>query len=107
MTDLPLFDEAWCEKRKETQHVTGSQMILNVETGYLESKKKDGLTAHKKRSFIGSLNQKWNISKALKTAEIESKKAIYDHLAVDALFRQHYLDALERHVDDAEEFLIE
>jgi hypothetical protein len=102
-----IMTPEWCERRKETQELSGADMVLDKATGYLQNKRGIGFTAAMKQSFIGSLNQAWNLSKAIKKAGISSSKVVYDHLALDPLFREHYAEALERHVDDAEEFLID
>jgi hypothetical protein len=105
--ELTEFTPEWCEGRKKSQKLNGSSMSVNKETGYLERSSGRGLSAEKKRSLIGSLNQRWNLTKAMKTAEISSRKVVYDHLAIDDLFREHYIEAMERHADEAEDLLIE
>lgn len=105
--ELTDFSEEWIEKRKKTGDINGSQMVVDKKTGYLQSKRADGLTALQKQSLIGSLNQRWNLAKAMNTAEIKTRRVVYDHIAIDPLFREHFVEACERHIDNAEEMVFD
>jgi hypothetical protein len=100
------FNDEWAQKHLAQRKMNGLEFVLDKETGYLQRPGAYGFNAEKKHCFMGHLNAKFNIARALKEVGM-SRKAFYDALAIDPLFREHYTEAVERHVDNAEEKLIQ
>jgi hypothetical protein len=99
-------DNDWVEKHMTARHLTGESLVKHTETGYLELPNGKGFNGEKKRIFMGTLNAKFNVGKALQKLGM-ARVTLYDAIALDPLFRQHYIECIERNVDNAEEKLIE
>lgn len=78
----------WCENRKRLRkNMNGKAQVIDRATGYLDSNRKHGFSADKRKLFIERLqicNNYQDISRSLGM----DVQAFYDAIALDAKFRE-------------------
>jgi hypothetical protein len=103
---MQVGDKDWVEKHLVSRGLTGADLVKDVPTGYLQQPNLKGFNAAKKQKFMGTLNARFNVGKALQSLGM-SRATLYDAVAMDPLFREHYIECVERNVDNAEEMLVD
>ncbi len=103
---MQIGDKDWIDKQLTTRRLNPDLFVKDVPTGYLQLPTGRGFNAEKKQKFMGTLNARFNVGRALQSLGM-ARQTLYDAIATDPLFREHYLECVERNVDNAEEMLVE
>ncbi len=85
------FDQIWIENRfRMRKAMTGTALILDQQTGFLEPATKRGFSAEQKATFIKRFEVCNNQRQVAKSVRIDIQ-AVYDAIALDEKFRAEFV----------------
>ncbi len=85
------FDQIWIENRfRNRKAMTGTALIVDSQTGFLEPATKRGFSAEQKATFIKRFEVCNNQRQVAKSVRIDIQ-AVYDAIALDEKFRTEFI----------------
>ncbi len=99
------FDQIWIENRfRNRRKMTGTALVIDQETGFLQPMTKRGFSAEQKATFIKRFAVCNNQRQVAKSVRIDIQ-AFYDAIALDEKFRAEILRCMEipgrtKHLND-------
>lgn len=93
LNSMAKFDETWIANRfRYRKTLTGSRLVLDEETGYMQSPDRRCFTAEQRKTFIDRFKICANAAQIARSIPIDIQ-SVYDAIAVDQKFRNDFLAA--------------
>ena len=87
------FNEIWVANRKRYRKgLTGTRLVRDPETGYMDPHDRRGFTAEMRATFIARFRICSNMKQICQSVRIE-RQTVYDAIAVDEKFRREFIEA--------------